>query len=110
MRPARKADNVTAICKPIYYKMWEPHVSQPYGPPRPVTGLVTQYTAPTRTKVSNAHSTWVALCTFSLSIIRLECRNAGIPQHYCNKGNHRSLIFQGDSIVYTEVLDLSQHE
>jgi hypothetical protein len=23
-RPARKADNLTAICKPIVYKMWEP--------------------------------------------------------------------------------------
>jgi hypothetical protein len=22
--PARKADNLTAICKPIVYKMWEP--------------------------------------------------------------------------------------
>jgi hypothetical protein len=23
-RPARKADNLTAICKPIFYKMWDP--------------------------------------------------------------------------------------
>jgi hypothetical protein len=23
-RPARKADNLTAICKPIVYKTWEP--------------------------------------------------------------------------------------
>jgi hypothetical protein len=23
-RPARKADNITAICNPIFYKMWEP--------------------------------------------------------------------------------------
>jgi hypothetical protein len=23
-RPARKADNLTAICDPIVYKMWEP--------------------------------------------------------------------------------------
>jgi hypothetical protein len=23
-RPARKADNLTAICEPIIYKMWEP--------------------------------------------------------------------------------------
>jgi hypothetical protein len=23
-RPARKADNLTAICEPINYKMWEP--------------------------------------------------------------------------------------
>jgi hypothetical protein len=27
-RPARKADNLTAICEPIAYKMWEPqHLS-----------------------------------------------------------------------------------
>jgi hypothetical protein len=30
-RPTRKADNLTAISEPI--------VSQPYGPPQPVTGL-----------------------------------------------------------------------
>jgi hypothetical protein len=29
--PVRKADNLTAICKPT--------VSQPYGPPRPVAGI-----------------------------------------------------------------------
>jgi hypothetical protein len=23
-RPAREADNLTAICEPILYKMWEP--------------------------------------------------------------------------------------
>jgi hypothetical protein len=23
-RPARKADNLTAICEPVVYKMWEP--------------------------------------------------------------------------------------
>jgi hypothetical protein len=23
-RPARRADNITAICEPIVYKMWEP--------------------------------------------------------------------------------------
>jgi hypothetical protein len=35
-RSARKADNLTAICKPTVLKTWEP---QPYGPPRPVTGI-----------------------------------------------------------------------
>jgi hypothetical protein len=25
-RPARKADNLTAICEPIVYKMWEPRI------------------------------------------------------------------------------------
>jgi hypothetical protein len=38
-RPARKAENLTAICEPIIYKMWDPDVSQPCGPPRPVTGI-----------------------------------------------------------------------
>jgi hypothetical protein len=35
-RPTPKADNLTAICEPIAKKMWEPRVSKPYGPPRPV--------------------------------------------------------------------------
>jgi hypothetical protein len=36
-RPARKSDNLTAICEPIVYKMLEPRRSQPYGPPQHVT-------------------------------------------------------------------------
>jgi hypothetical protein len=38
-RPAYKADNLTAICEPIVDKMWEPHISQLYGHPWPLTGM-----------------------------------------------------------------------
>jgi hypothetical protein len=39
-RPAPKADNLTAICEPIVYtKCGGREASQPYRPPRPVTGI-----------------------------------------------------------------------
>jgi hypothetical protein len=38
-RQARGADNLTAICGPIVWKMWSLDVSQPSGSPRPVTWI-----------------------------------------------------------------------
>jgi hypothetical protein len=35
-RPVRKADNLTAICEPIVYTMWDLNISRP---PRPITGI-----------------------------------------------------------------------
>jgi hypothetical protein len=35
---AHTADDLTTICEPTVYEIWEPKVSQPHGPPQPVTG------------------------------------------------------------------------
>jgi hypothetical protein len=37
-RPGCKADNLTAVYKPIVYKMWKSQHLKPYGPPPPLTG------------------------------------------------------------------------
>jgi hypothetical protein len=45
-RPARKADNLTAICEPIVYrKCGSIDVLQPNGPSRPVTGFALSFEA-----------------------------------------------------------------
>jgi hypothetical protein len=39
-RPVRRADNLTAVCEPIVYTMWDPYILQPYRPQRLLWGYL----------------------------------------------------------------------
>jgi hypothetical protein len=58
-RPARKADNLIAICELIVHKMWEPRRLKPYGPRWPVRGIALQAT----TSIFNEYKFMFRICS-----------------------------------------------
>jgi hypothetical protein len=64
---AHKADNLTAICDLIVYKMWEPQPLTPCGPPWPVTVIALPLPYHFHTELSRYKLNHVGdmLCTLS---------------------------------------------
>jgi hypothetical protein len=58
-QPARKADNLTAICEPIVYKIWQPRRLTNLWASRLVTGITLLFTFLLRISNINKIRPWI---------------------------------------------------
>jgi hypothetical protein len=63
-RPARKADNLTALCEPITQKMWKPRRLTTLWASQPVTGIALPLSLP----LVVSRISCSALCVFGSSL------------------------------------------
>jgi hypothetical protein len=80
VRPARKPLNLTAICEPTVYKIWDPRLHTTCGPARPVTAISLCFLSFLRwsgTESTITEATTGLLCQLRMKIDDNKCGKVG---------------------------------